>query len=167
MTVDSTYRSPGPVPSGRTTTAGAQAATGGESPCVVVRSWPNHPLSVGKARRLLVDSLDAWGLGRFTDDAVLVVSELLTNSVRYAREPFGRLIATRFERLERGVRIEVHDADSSRPERREASADAEVGRGLALVDGVTGGHWGVSDRDGVGKLVWAVCADVDGAEVSG
>ncbi|CAG7650985.1 hypothetical protein SBRY_50496 [Actinacidiphila bryophytorum] len=34
--------------------------------------------------------------------------------------------------------------------------DEEAGRGLALVDALTGGRWGVSDRDGVGKLLWAV-----------
>jgi hypothetical protein len=38
-------------------------------------------------------------------------------------------------------------------------ADAESGRGLALVDALTGGQWGVAGRVGVGKMVWAVCAD--------
>jgi two-component sensor histidine kinase len=115
---------------------------------------------------MLVHSLDAWGLARFADDAVLVVSELLTNSLRHAREPHGRQIATRFERLESGVRIEVHDANDSKPERQEASSEAVSGRGLALVDVMTGGRWGVSDREGVGNLVWAVCADDGAAEVA-
>jgi hypothetical protein len=35
-------------------------------------------------------------------------------------------------------------------------ADAESGRGLALVDALTGGQWGVAGRVGVGKMVWAV-----------
>jgi two-component sensor histidine kinase len=85
--------------------------------------------------------------------------ELVTNSVRHAREPRGHVIRTRFERLGRGVRIEVHDADDAKPEQRDASGDEESGRGLALVEAVTGGRWGVSDREGIGKLVWALCAE--------
>lgn len=140
-------------------TAGTPVPVAGECPSVVVQSWPHGPRSVGGARRLLARQLDAWGLAHLADAAELVVSELVTNSVRHAREPRGRLIGTRFERLEGGVRIEVHDANGNRPECREASAEAECGRGLALVDVLTGGQWGVGDRDGVGKVVWAVCTD--------
>ncbi len=114
---------------------------------------------MGRARRLLVRNLDVWGLAHLADAAALVVSELVTNSVRHAREPRGHLIRTRFERLRDGVRIEVHDASDRKPEHREASSYAESGRGLALVELITAGRWGVSDREGIGKMVWAVCAD--------
>lgn len=57
----------------------------------------------------------------------------------------------------------MHDANENRPELRQLSADAESGRGLALVDALTGGRWGVSGRAGVGKLVWAECA-TDGGD---
>ncbi|MFG1810047.1 ATP-binding protein [Streptomyces sp. NPDC049040] len=144
-------------------TVSTSATIGGEHPSVVVKSWPHGPRSVDRARRLLARHLEAWSLGHLADAAELVVSELLTNSVRHAREPRGHVIGTRFERLRCGVRIEVHDAGVDKPERREASADAESGRGLALVDVITGGRWGVNDRDGVGKVVWAVCAD-DGTD---
>ncbi|WP_225845092.1 ATP-binding protein [Streptomyces sp. HPF1205] len=88
------------------------------------------------------------------------VSELVTNAIAHAHPPYGRLIATRLERLERGVRIEVHDADAGRrPERQEVCATSESGRGLALVDILTRGNWGVGDRKGPGKIVWAVCAE--------
>jgi hypothetical protein len=40
----------------------------------------------------------------------------------------------------------------------EPAADAERGRGLTLVDALTRGSWGASQRDGVGKAVWAVLA---------
>lgn len=140
---------------------GTSATARGEHPSVVVKSWPHGPRSVGRARRLLVRNLDAWSLGHLADVAELVVSELLTNSVRHAREPRGRVIMTRFERLGCGVRIEVHDASDNKPERRDAASDSESGRGLALVEVVTGGCWGVSEREGVGKIVWAVCADGD------
>ncbi|MBD0738167.1 ATP-binding protein [Streptomyces sp. CBMA29] len=120
---------------------------------------------MGRARKLLAAQLDAWGLAHLTDTAEVVVSELFTNSVRHARVPDGRRIATHFERLENGVRIEVHDANDVRPVLQNASADAESGRGLALVDAFTGGRWGVSDREGVGKMVWAVCLS-DGMEAA-
>jgi anti-sigma regulatory factor (Ser/Thr protein kinase) len=135
-----------------------------ERPFVVVKRWPHSPRSVGRARLLLAQHLGDWGLSHLADTAELIVSELFTNSVRHAREPHGRLIGTRFERLACGVRIEVHDANDRKPERQEAATDAESGRGLVLVDSLTGGHWGVSSREGVGKMVWAVCAD-DGTEV--
>lgn len=135
---------------------GTPEAVGEDRPSVVVKTWPHGPRSAGNARRLLVRSLDSWGLGHLADTAGLVVSELVTNSVRHAREPYGRLIGTRFECLGGAVRIEVHDASSNRPVSRETAWDAESGRGLFLVNALTGGSWGVSDRDGVGKRVWAV-----------
>jgi two-component sensor histidine kinase len=118
--------------------------------------WPPAARSVGRARRFLVQHLDAWGLPQISENAELVLSELVTNALAHAHPPYGTLIGVRVERLESGVRIEVHDANESKPERREASGDEESGRGLALVDALTGGHWGVSDRQGPGKLVWAM-----------
>ncbi|WP_328582068.1 ATP-binding protein [Streptomyces sp. NBC_00370] len=129
-----------------------------DSPPLVVKRWPRHPRSVHKARHLLRRHVDAWGMSRLADSAELVLSELATNAVRHAHIP-GRLIETRYERLTNGVRIEVHDAGDTKPERREPSADDDSGRGLTLVDALTDGQWGVSARTGVGKLVWAVCTD--------
>jgi two-component sensor histidine kinase len=93
--------------------------------------------------------------------------ELVTNAVEHAHPPYGHLIATRLERLDCGVRIEVHDANDNKPERLDVSADDESGRGLALVDVLTSGRWGVSDREGSGKMVWAVCAEVSGDTSAG
>jgi serine/threonine-protein kinase RsbW len=53
----------------------------------------------------------------------------------------------------------VHDANATWPVIEEPTDDAESGRGLALVAALTGDRWGVSDRDGFGKRVWAVVAD--------
>jgi anti-sigma regulatory factor (Ser/Thr protein kinase) len=139
------------------------AALAEERPSVVERLWPPAPLTVGRARQFLARHLDAWGLQQLTDSAELVVSELVTNAVRHAHPPYGNVISTRFERLESGVRIEVHDANNSKPEPREASAEEESGRGLGLVDALTGGHWGVSDRTGPGKVVWACISDTGDA----
>ncbi|MFF7192611.1 ATP-binding protein [Streptomyces sp. NPDC008079] len=128
---------------------------------VWVRRWSRSPRRVQQARRELRDVLNAWGLGELAESAELVLSELLTNAVCHARPPYGREIETRCEREGGGVRIEVHDASEKRPVLRKVPTDAEEGRGLALVEAITGAQWGVSKREGVGKLVWAVVS-VDG-----
>jgi serine/threonine-protein kinase RsbW len=131
---------------------------------VLVRRWDHHPRCVSRARQELRRELGAWGLGELTDTAELVLSELLTNALRHARTPRGRQIETRYERVPGGVRIEVHDANETWPVVQKPSVDAVSGRGLVLVDALTGARWGVSERDGVGKLTWAVVTgDADGA----
>lgn len=123
---------------------------------VVVRRWPHSARCVGVARRELRQELAAWGLNRLAETAELVLSELFSNAVRHARSPRGRQIETRYEQTPGGVRIEVHDANGNWPELRKVTADKECGRGLRLVDALTGSRWGVSEREGVGKRVWAV-----------
>lgn len=131
-----------------------------DSSPLVVKRWPSSDRSVGKARHLLHRHLEAWNLVGLADSAQLVLSELMTNAVRHAHVP-GRLIETRYARLTNGVRIEVHDAADTKPQLQAPTLDADSGRGLTLVDALTAGHWGVSARVGVGKLVWAVCTDDD------
>jgi serine/threonine-protein kinase RsbW len=128
---------------------------------VLVRQWPRSARCVGVARQELRRQLEAWGLSRLAETAELVLSELFGNAVRHACPPRGRQIETRYERALGGVRMEVHDANENWPELRKATADEECGRGLLLVDALTGSRWGVSERDGVGKRVWAVVADED------
>jgi serine/threonine-protein kinase RsbW len=122
---------------------------------VLVKRWEHNPRCVAHARHELRQELGTWGIGELTDTAELVLSELLTNALRHARIPRGRLIETRYERVGRGVRIEVHDANETWPAVQKPSVDEESGRGLALVDALTGARWGVSEREGVGKLIWA------------
>lgn len=125
----------------------------------VVLRWRRHPSSVGLARLELRKALAVWGLSALEDSAVLVLSELVTNAVRHARVPTGREIETRFLPsglpAPDGLRIEVHDASALRPYRRTEDPDACDGRGLPIVDALADA-WGVSDRAGVGKMVWAV-----------
>ena len=119
-----------------------------------LRLWPASPRSVSRARHDLVATLHRWGLEELAEAAELVLSELMTNAVRYGRVP-GRKVGTQVVRIPEGVRIEVHDARDSRPRVRAARAEDEHGRGLAMVDLLTGHRWGVLDREGAGKLVWA------------
>lgn len=125
----------------------------------IVTRWPNTPRTVGLARHQLLAALDTWDLPKLRDTAGLVLSELVTNAVRHARSPQGRLIETHFLRLPGptdSVRIEVHDAGARCPALQHPADGDESGRGLALVDSITCHRWGVSSRAGVGKLVWAV-----------
>ncbi|MEE1755778.1 ATP-binding protein [Streptomyces sp. SP18CS02] len=119
----------------------------------LVRRWTCDPRCVGAARRALRTALTGWNLGAIEDAALLVLSELLTNAVRHARVT-GRQVETRFRRVPGGLRIEVHDASESRPEMGLPDADAVGGRGLPLVD-VLADKWGVCERQGPGKVVWA------------
>jgi hypothetical protein len=50
--------------------------------------------------------------------------------------------------------VECHDQAPGFPVIREASAEAENGRGLMMVAALTGGQWGWSETPG-GKCVWA------------
>jgi two-component sensor histidine kinase len=93
--------------------------------------------------------LERWGRADCIDDAMLVVTELATNAVRYAASSFT-------VHLSRGnvtVRVAVRDDSRTAPHERLVGATATSGRGLTIVDGVSRrwGHELVAD----GKLVWA------------
>ncbi|GAA2117425.1 ATP-binding protein [Streptomyces synnematoformans] len=105
------------------------------------------------ARAQLRKALARWGMAELEFAAVVVLSELVTNAVVHARVPPGRGVLTRFVPLEDGVRIEVHDASDEWPVPR--VPDESGGYGLTLVDELSA-RWGVAERGGVGKCVWAV-----------
>ncbi|MEU6848628.1 ATP-binding protein [Actinacidiphila alni] len=131
-------------------------------PAAALRLWPAAEASVAPARHWLVRTLTAWELPQLADAATLVLSELLANAIQHADRSadavVGSEIGARFLRLPDGaLRIEVHDVSVKAPELRPADPASldEHGRGLLLVDALTEGHWGVGERDGIGKLVWA------------
>ncbi|HEY5835143.1 ATP-binding protein [Streptomyces sp.] len=114
---------------------------------------------MGEARTDLRSTLARWELSRLSDEAELVLSELMANALRHARVPQRSRIETRYVRGERAVRIEVHDASDVLPQVRNPVADDEGGRGLAFVDALTAGRWGVAPSGDGGKAVWAVVGD--------
>ncbi|MFD5114939.1 MULTISPECIES: ATP-binding protein [unclassified Streptomyces] len=121
----------------------------------VVLRWSRHASCVGLARLELRKALADWGLSALEDSALLILSELLTNAARHARVSPGREIETRYvPRPDGGLRIEVHDASSEQPQQRTPELDDSGGRGLILVDALSD-VWGVSERRGPGKMVWA------------
>lgn len=127
---------------------------------LLVRRWAHNPQCVGRARADLRSALALWGLVGLSDPAELVLSELMTNALRHTETSRHARIETRYLRAEGGVRIEVHDDSGVQPKARTAGADDEDGRGLALVEVLTGGRWGVRREGGGGrKAVWAVVGD--------
>nr|WTB29237.1 SpoIIE family protein phosphatase [Streptomyces sp. NBC_00830] len=100
------------------------------------------------ARTLVRDRLDGWDLDDETVQATeLIVSELVTNAVRYGTPPLQlRLI------LGRSLTCEVHDSSPVAPHLRHARTVDEGGRGLFIVSQLAT-HWGTRyDRNG--KALW-------------
>ena len=86
------------------------------------------------------------------DDALLLISELVTNSVLHGGPP----IVLAIDCDGAGLHVRVRDGASTAPAARSAGADAESGRGMSLVDLISD-TWGVepvADEHGVGKEVW-------------
>ncbi|MFJ8488522.1 ATP-binding protein [Streptomyces sp. NPDC094038] len=116
------------------------------------------------ARRLATHRLDLWGFPYGTpasDTVTLVVAELAANAVLHGRVP-GRdfELSLRYDRAADVVRVEVSDTHPGLPEPPDPAArttDAEHGRGLLLVEAVAT-RWGVTERTGPGKTVWAESA---------
>jgi anti-sigma regulatory factor (Ser/Thr protein kinase) len=113
---------------------------------------PRTPESVQDARRLVRLALDVWGLETLRDSAEIVSSELLTNAIVHARWETVRVTLTRLDRHR--ISVAVVDFSHTHPTRRPAVADAESGRGLEIVDALSGGQWGVEPLRW-GKRVWA------------
>jgi PAS domain S-box-containing protein len=110
-------------------------------------NFPARASAVRLARRQVRDTLVAWDLAPLSDVTVLLVSELVTNSLRYAHGPIG-------VRMVRGgsLLVEVSDPLPDPPRERVAAEDDEGGRGLQLVAGASR-RWGT--RHGpLGKTVW-------------
>lgn len=117
---------------------------------------PHSPRSAGRARALLRTQLTEWKVDtQVSDNAELLLSELMSNAIQHARNPLGRQIGVRVARYEGRLRVEVADANLTEPRPRTATADDERGRGLAIVAALAD-RWGCCPRlHGIGKAVWA------------
>lgn len=117
---------------------------------VVVDLTVEHgPKLAGQARQAVQRWATEIGLGPPTDDLLLVVSELVTNAVRYGSPP----VRVEVSADERTVTVGVVDAATARPVLRNAADDAESGRGLLLLSSLSTEH-GVRSQP-PGKVVWA------------
>ncbi|GGQ41313.1 ATP-binding protein [Streptomyces ruber] len=114
-------------------------------------SFPAEPGAVRSARNAVRERLCAWGLGSVADVAALLVSELVTNSLRHATGPIGVRLVRPAGPL--GVLlVEVSDPLRDPPRERTASPDDESGRGLLLL-ARSSRAWGTRPEE-AGKTVW-------------
>lgn len=115
-----------------------------------VASWdlPSDPAVVAEARARTLRCLDAWGVGELGFTMELIVSELVTNAIRYASGPI------RLRLIRQDVLIcEVFDTSNTSPRLRHARTTDEGGRGLFLVAQLAK-RWGTR-YTAEGKIIWA------------
>ncbi|MGQ4477032.1 SpoIIE family protein phosphatase [Streptomyces sp. SAS_276] len=120
-------------------------------PAEQVATWdiPADPSLVAPIRKQVVEQLDAWNLSEAGFTAELVVSELVTNAIRYGAHPIRlRLIHDAATLI-----CEVSDTNHTAPHLRRAKTWDEGGRGLLLVAQLTQ-RWG-SRHTTDGKTIWA------------
>ncbi|MFI7102346.1 SpoIIE family protein phosphatase [Streptomyces sp. NPDC050161] len=109
---------------------------------------PADPSVVARARGAAARQLTAWGLEHLVFTTELVVSELVTNAIRYGSAPIQlRLI------LEHTLICEVWDGNSTSPYLRHPRTTDEGGRGLFLISQFTH-RWGTRYTTD-GKIIWA------------
>ncbi|MFI6249671.1 SpoIIE family protein phosphatase [Streptomyces sp. NPDC051016] len=111
---------------------------------------PAREDTAARARALAAPLLRQWQLGGPARDSVLLVlSELVTNAVRFGTGPVTVRLVSAGDRLS----CEVGDTGSGRPRLRRGELLDDGGRGLHVVHKLTT-RWGVRWSD-TGKAVWA------------
>jgi anti-sigma regulatory factor (Ser/Thr protein kinase) len=133
----------------------AQSDTDGDPAATLKVSLPADVTSARRARAIVAAQCAVWGLDRVSEDAVLIVSELVSNSVQHA----GTAIQLTLIAFPGMLRLEVSDQSTRPLPRQTSTALAEGGRGLLLVDALAG-HYGVEGRLD-GKTVWAELNPLD------
>ncbi|MFD7626957.1 SpoIIE family protein phosphatase [Streptomyces sp. NPDC059851] len=125
---------------------------------VRIAEWdvPADPAEVSRVRNACARRLGEWGLDDIAFTTELILSELLTNAIRYGTEPIRvRLLH------DRSLICEVSDGSSTSPHLRRAEATDEGGRGLFLVAQFAQ-RWGTR-YTARGKIIWSEQALHDGA----
>ncbi|WP_257153870.1 SpoIIE family protein phosphatase [Streptomyces lunaelactis] len=115
---------------------------------VIEWAVPFEPSAVGAMRAVVVEKLDEWGLSDLAFGTELVLSELITNAIRYGSAP----VRVRLLR-DRTLTCEVSDGSSTSPHLRYAATTDEGGRGLFLVAQLSR-RWGTRYTP-EGKVIWA------------
>ena len=125
---------------------GSAATAAGPRTCI--RSFRARPDQVREARQFLAQILGGCPTAT---DALVCLSELVTNSVLYSnsRRPEGRFIV-RASLYPAGLRVEVEDEGG--PWEHRPGHDDQRGRGLAIVDALST-DWSITG-DGTSRTVW-------------
>ncbi|MEU9051109.1 ATP-binding protein [Streptomyces sp. NPDC048384] len=115
-------------------------------------TFPAEAGAVRAARAAVRGRLRQWDLDSLADVTALLVSELVTNSLRHATGPIG-LRLVRPAGLDGVLRVEVSDPLPDPPRERVADLEDESGRGLQLV-AHSARRWGTRPGRNTGKTVW-------------
>jgi two-component sensor histidine kinase len=118
--------------------------------------FPSVPPSAASARRFVDAALRRWDVEPdVVDIALLLTSELVTNSYRHAACDAQVSVVRRPD----VVRVEVHDSGGGRVQRRPLDPERADGRGLNIVDAMAS-RWGSTTSES-GTLVWFELATSD------
>ena len=129
--------------------------------CRPIGSFPRDAgLACRGAREFTGQTLRGWGLPVLAEDATVIVSELVTNALRYALpEPVatGPPGQIRLGLLDYGpwFLCAVADPGQATPVPRSCGSLAETGRGLQLICALSD-LWGYTEPTDTGKIVWAM-----------
>lgn len=128
---------------------------------LAVMTWrlPGQVRSASEARHIVRDVLRTWkgpesASMDLTDDATLLVSELVTNAVLHGQSD----VVVGLQLSNHRLRVEVADGSPELPVLQSDSEVALGGRGVALVDAYAD-SWGVVSRPPEGKTVWFELVD--------
>ncbi|MEU6356955.1 SpoIIE family protein phosphatase [Streptomyces sp. NPDC047072] len=115
-----------------------------------IAQWevPGDPAAVSEVRASVTRQLAHWGLDDLSFATELILSELVTNAIRYGGDPI--LVRVLYDRT---LICEVFDSSSTSPHLRYAAMTDEGGRGLFLVAQLAE-RWGTRYTP-VGKVIWA------------
>ena len=139
-----------------------------ETPAVTSRPLSPVPEEARTARQFVRELLTCWGLSYLSEDAELIIAELVGNAVRHGLRTAPQVIPLGKEapplrlcllRRIGEVMLAVTDPSEEAPAPKAPSADGESGRGLQIV-GALSYVWGWSPIEGNGKAVWAVLKSV-------
>lgn len=123
-------------------------------PNAVTISLPSSPTCVRTSRQAAAEAMERWGgiPAAVADDALLVVSELVTNAVLHGGDGGAEeVVSLRIEHCGDELVVEVTDGTSSPARLKTAGASETGGRGLLLVTRLAN-DWGVSDKN---RTTWA------------
>jgi anti-sigma regulatory factor (Ser/Thr protein kinase) len=112
------------------------------------------PTAVACGRLHAKQVLWEWKLDHLADDAVNLVSELLTNAVQASASPSGAgLVALRLLANRQQLIIEVWDQSPDDPKPGRADFEAEHGRGFTVIEAYSN-RWGYHRTHANRKVVW-------------
>jgi hypothetical protein len=134
-----------------------------DTPAVTSRPLNPVPEEARTARLFVRELLFRWDLGYLSDDAELIIAELVVNAVEHginSAAPVGLgapPAALRLCMLRRvgEVMLAVTDPSTDAPAPKAPTCTGESGRGLQIVSALSY-VWGWSPLENQGKAVWAV-----------